>query len=438
MTVANTFHCAKASGPLRGELRVPGDKSVSHRAVMLAALADGVSRIDGFLEGEDTLATARAFASMGVRIEQPESCVRIVHGVGMRGLQAPMGALDCGNAGTGMRLLCGLMAAQSFDVTLVGDESLSKRPMLRVVSPLREMGADIETAEGGCPPLRIHGGARLRGISYSLPVASAQVKSALLLAGLYADGETVVHEPHPTRDYTESMLSAFGVQVEYQPGIARLVGGQLLRATNLQVPADFSSAAFFIAAACIVPGSDLILRDVGVNPRRTGLLQALRLMGADICLSETRVNGGEPVADIRVRAARMRGADIPEYLVPDMIDEFPALFAVAAVAEGVTRVTGAAELRVKESDRLAAMANGLHAAGIRVDETADGAQIHGGVLRSARIQSHGDHRISMAFAIAAQAADGELKIEDCANVGTSFPGFDRLATACGMQLRTAD
>ena len=435
MSSASTFICSKAAGPLRGTLRVPGDKSVSHRAIMLAALADGVSRIDGFLEGEDTRATARAFASMGVRIEQPEDGVRVVHGVGMRGLRAPTQPIDCGNAGTGMRLLCGLLAAQDFDSVLVGDESLSKRPMLRVVEPLRKMGGRIETGSNGWPPLVIHGAASMQGIEYALPVASAQVKSALLLAGMYADGETVVLEPHPTRDYTESMLSAFGIRIDDKPGMARLTGGQTLRAAHIKVPADFSSAAFFIAAASLVPGSDVLLQEVGINPRRTGLLQALRLMGADIDLVNERNSGGERIADIRVRAARLHGAEIPDHLVPDMIDEFPALFAAAAAADGVTRVTGAAELRVKESDRLAAMANGLRAAGIHVEETADGASIRGGVLGSANIESHGDHRISMAFAVAAQVGSGELRIQDCANVATSFPGFDRLAVSCGMDHR---
>ena len=438
MSSANTFICGKAAGPLRGQLQVPGDKSVSHRAVMLAALADGVSRIDGFLEGEDTRATARAFAAMGVRIEQPEDCVRVVHGVGMRGLRAPSQPIDCGNAGTGMRLLCGLLAAQDFDSVLVGDASLSKRPMLRVVEPLRQMGASIETASNGWPPIAIRGGSALRGIRYALPVASAQVKSALLLAGMYADGETIVVEPHPTRDYTESMLSAFGLQIEYHPGMARLAGGQSLRATQIKVPADFSSAAFFITAACLVPGSDLRLDGVGINPRRTGLLHALRLMGANIELMNERVSGGEQVADVRVRAARLHGADIPESIVPDMIDEFPVLFAAAAAADGVTRVSGAAELRVKESDRLAVMASGLRAAGIAVDETPDGASIHGGVLQSALIESHGDHRISMAFTVAAQVAAGEIRIQDCANVATSFPGFDQLAVSSGMNIQVCD
>jgi 3-phosphoshikimate 1-carboxyvinyltransferase len=428
---------ASPGSPLRGELDIPGDKSVSHRSVMFAALADGVSRIDGFLEGEDTRATAAIFSRLGVRIETPSPSQRIVHGVGIDGLQTPDGLLDCGNAGTGMRLLAGLLAAQRFDSVLVGDASLSKRPMRRVTGPLEKMGARIDTGEGGLPPLRIHGGQPLQGIDYTLEVASAQVKSALLLAGLYANGETVVREPHPTRDYTERMLAAFGVDIEFSPGHARLRGGQRLRAANIAVPADFSSAAFFLVAASIVPGSELRLRAVGLNPRRTGLLIALRAMGADIVEENRSEQGGEPVADLIVRYAPLHGIEVPEAIVPDMIDEFPALFVAAACAQGPTVVRGAAELRVKESDRLAAMANGLRALGLRVDETPDGATIFPGPLRAGTIDSHGDHRIAMAFAVAAQRAEGEVRVGDIANVATSFPGFDALATRAGFKLATA-
>ena len=428
------YWTAGAGQPLRGSLRIPGDKSISHRAVMFAALADGVSTIDGFLEGEDTRATAAIFARMGVRIETPSASRRIVHGVGVDGLQAPDGPLDCGNAGTGMRLLAGLLAAQPFDSVLVGDASLSKRPMRRVTTPLALMGARIDTRDDGTPPLHIHGGQALAGIDYALPVASAQVKSAVLLAGLYAHGETSVTEPHPTRDYTERMLSAFGVQIDFSPGLARLRGGQRLRATDVAVPADFSSAAFFLVAATIVPGSELRLRAVGLNPRRTGLLHALRLMGADIVEENPAIHGGEPVADLVVRHAPLHGIEVPQALVPDMIDEFPALFVAAACAQGPTVVSGAAELRVKESDRLAALATGLRTLGLRVDETPDGATIHPGALGAGTIESHGDHRIAMAFAVAAQRSTGEVRVEDVANVATSFPGFDSLARGCGFGL----
>ena len=425
---------AQRGTALQGSLTIPGDKSVSHRAVMFAALADGTSKIDGFLEGEDTRSTAAIFAQLGVRIETPSASQRIVHGVGVDGLQPPQGPLDCGNAGTGMRLLAGVLAAQRFDSVLVGDASLSKRPMRRVTDPLAQMGARIETESDGTPPLRVHGGQALQGITFASPVASAQVKSAVLLAGLYATGETSVSEPHPTRDYTERMLSAFGMEIAFSPGQARLRGGQRLRATDIAVPADFSSAAFFIVAASIIPGSDVTLRAVGLNPRRTGLLAALRLMGADIVEDNHAEHGGEPVADLRVRYAPLQGAQIPEALVPDMIDEFPALFVAAAAARGDTVVSGAAELRVKESDRLAAMATGLRALGIVVDETPDGATIHGGTLGSGVIESHGDHRIAMAFAIAGQLSTGTVQVNDVANVATSFPGVDSLAQGAGFGL----
>jgi len=427
---------AARGGPLHGELLVPGDKSVSHRAIMFGALAEGVTRIDGFLEGEDTRATATIFRQLGVRIEAPSDGVRIVYGVGLHGLQPTDEALDCGNAGTAMRLLAGLLAGQRFDSTLVGDESLSKRPMRRVIDPLAAMGAVIESNDGSAP-LRIHGGQPLHGVEITLPVASAQLKSALLLAGLYAEGETRVHEPHPTRDYTERMLTAFGVPCEFAPGFAAVRGGTALHATDVSVPADFSSAAFFIVAASIVPDSELLLRRVGMNPRRTGLLHVLRLMGADIAEENAGEQGGEPVADLRVRHAPLHGIEVPVEHVPDMIDEFPVLFVAAACATDATVVRGAAELRVKESDRIATMATGLRALGIKIDETPDGATIHGGTLHGGSVESHGDHRIAMAFAVAAQLADGEVRIGDIANVATSFPGFDALACSAGFGLRQA-
>ncbi|MCD7097139.1 3-phosphoshikimate 1-carboxyvinyltransferase [Stenotrophomonas sp. MMGLT7] len=430
------YWIASKGRALHGNLDIPGDKSVSHRSVMFAALADGVSRISGFLEGEDTRATAAILSQLGVRIETPSPSRRIVHGVGLDGLRPASGALDCGNAGTGMRLMAGILAAQAFDTVLVGDASLTRRPMRRVTEPLAQMGARIDTADNGTPPLRIHGGQALHGIDYASPVASAQVKSAVLLAGLYASGQTSVSEPHPTRDYTERMLSAFGVSVEFYPGYARLRGGQRLRPADIEVPADFSSAAFMIVAACVVPGSELKLSKIGLNPRRTGLLAALRLMGADITESNHSEQGGEPVADLTVRHSPLRGARIPEEVVPDMIDEFPALFVAAAAAQGQTVVRGAAELRVKESDRLAAMASGLRTLGVQVDEAPDGAVIHGGPLGGGSIDSHGDHRIAMAFAVAGQLATAPVRIDDVANVATSFPGFDALARGAGFALES--
>jgi len=422
---------------LQGSVRVPGDKSVSHRSLMLSALADGRSYIRGFLEGEDTRATAAVLQKLGVRIETPADGERVVHGVGLHGLRGTTERLDCGNAGTGMRLLAGLLAGQAFDSTLVGDASLSKRPMRRVTDPLALMGARIDTQDG-LPPLRVHGAQPLHGIRYTLPVASAQVKSALLLAGLYAEGETEVIEPHPTRDYTERMLAAFGWPIAFEPGRARLSGRHALKATDVDVPADFSSAAFFLVAGSIVPGSELRLPAVGLNPRRTGLLQALRLMGADIRVENERESGGEPVGDLIVRHAALRGVELPEALVPDMIDEFPALFIAAAVAKGRTVVRGAAELRVKESDRIATMAAGLRAIGVAIEETPDGAIIDGGAIGGGEVDSHGDHRIAMSFAIAGLLAQGEIRIKDCDNVATSFPGFLELANGCGFSLSRAE
>ncbi|WP_447734333.1 3-phosphoshikimate 1-carboxyvinyltransferase [Rhodanobacter soli] len=419
--------------PLHGNVRVPGDKSVSHRALMLAAIAEGESRIRGFLEGEDTRATAAVLAQLGVRIDTPSAGERVVHGVGLHGLRGTAQSLDCGNAGTGMRLLTGLLAGQAFDSTLVGDASLSKRPMRRVTDPLALMGARIDTHDG-LPPLHVHGGQPLQGIRYELPVASAQVKSALLLAGLYAAGETEVVEPHPTRDYTERMLAAFGWPIAFAPGRAKLGGGHVLHATDVEVPADFSSAAFFLVAASIVPGAELRLPAVGLNPRRTGLLQALRLMGADITVEHEREAGGEPVGDLVVRHAPLHGVELPEALVPDMIDEFPALFIAAAVAGGTTVIRGAAELRVKESDRIATMASGLRTLGAAIEETPDGAIIHGGRLGGGTVESHLDHRIAMSFAVAGLVATGPVRINDCSHVATSFPGFLELANGCGFAL----
>ncbi|QAU23582.1 3-phosphoshikimate 1-carboxyvinyltransferase [Dyella sp. M7H15-1] len=419
---------------LHGDVVVPGDKSVSHRSMMLSAIAEGTSHIRGFLEGEDTRATAAVLAQLGVSIVAPSAGERIVRGVGLHGLRGSDQPLDCGNAGTGMRLLAGLLAGQSFDSTLIGDESLSKRPMRRVTDPLARMDAQIDTPDG-LPPLQVHGGRSLHGIRYELPVASAQVKSALLLAGLYAEGSTEVIEPHPTRDYTERMLSAFGWPIEFSPGYAKLEGGHCLRATDVVVPADFSSAAFFLVAASIVPDSVLRLPGVGLNPRRTGLLEALRLMGANITVENQGESGGEAIGDLVVRYAPLHGVELPEALAPDMIDEFPVLFIAAAAAQGRTVMRGAAELRVKESDRITTMAAGMRTLGVRIEETPDGAIIDGGAIDAGAVDSYGDHRIAMSFAVAGLLARGEVMIRDCANVATSFPGFMGLANSCGFALR---
>lgn len=422
-------------GRLMGRLRVPGDKSISHRAVMLGALAEGHTQVSGLLEGEDVLATIGALRAMGVPMEGPTRGTLLIEGVGHHGLRAPRQPLDMGNSGTAMRLMAGLLAGQPFDSVLVGDASLSRRPMLRVAEPLRRMGAHIETAPGGRPPLRIHGGRRLHGIEYAMPVASAQVKSALLLAGLYAEGRTCVTEPAPTRDHTERMLRGFGYPIETRWRTVCLEGGGRLRGCALEVPADLSSAAFFLVGATIAPGSELVLEHVGVNPTRTGVLEILRQMGADIELLNPREVGGEPVADLRVRAAHLHGIRIPEELVPLAIDEFPILFIAAACAEGETVLTGAHELRVKESDRIAVMVQGLHRLGVDARETPDGAVICGGRrLQGGEVESYGDHRVAMSFAIAALVAEGPITVRDCKNVATSFPGFVELAQRVGLRI----
>jgi len=419
-------------GRLSGRLRVPGDKSISHRAIMLGSLAEGITEVTGFLEGEDSLATLNAFRAMGVKIEGPEQGRVTLHGVGMQGLKAPSGPLDLGNSGTSMRLLCGLLAGRGLAVTLTGDHSLSARPMGRVIEPLTRMGARIGAAEGGRAPLVIEAGHPLKGIDYRLPMASAQVKSALLLAGLYAEGETAVVEPAPTRDHTERMLEGFGYRLHRQGGRISLTGGGQLRGSSIEVPADISSAAFFLMGATVAEGSELLLEHVGVNPTRDGVLSILRLMGADIELLNRRRVGGEPVADLRVRSSRLKGIDIPEALVPLAIDEFPALFIAAACAEGVTCLRGAEELRLKESDRIQVMADGLRCLGVAAEPTPDGIRITGGPLTGGQVESHGDHRVAMAFAMAALRASGPVEILDCANVNTSFPGFAALAHRAGL------
>lgn len=428
-------YIVEPGGEISGDIRVPGDKSVSHRSVIFGALAEGVTRVSGFLEGEDALNTVAAFREMGVTIVGPEAGEMQIHGVGMKGLQAPRKALYMGNSGTAMRLLAGLLAAQDFASELSGDESLSKRPMQRVIGPLQEMGAQLESAAEGRPPLQIRGGG-LKGIDYAMPMASAQVKSCLLLAGLYAEGETRVVEPAPTRDHTERMLRGFGYEVHQvqASGEVSLRGGGRLKACAIDVPADISSAAFFLVAASICPGAELILRHVGVNPTRTGIINLLRAMGADISLDNERTVGGEPVADLTVRQAPLKGIEIPADQIPLAIDEFPVLFVAAACAEGETLLRGAEELRVKESDRLEAMAQGLTTLGIEVESFPDGLRIRGGQLGAGEVDSQGDHRIAMAFAVAGLRASGTIRIRDCANVATSFPGFLQLARSVGMRL----
>ncbi len=414
---------------------MPGDKSISHRAIMLGALANGTTRVKGFLEGEDALATLSAFRAMGVEIEGPEHGNVAIHGVGLHGLTVPAEALDLGNAGTGMRLICGLLAGQTFDSELTGDASLCNRPMGRVIDPLTMMGANIQSAEGGRPPLAIRGGQTLRSIHYELPMASAQVKSCVLLAGLYSEGRTSILEPGPSRDHTERMLRGFGYPVQSDQNTISLDGGGSLKGCDIDVPADISSAAFFLVAASIAPDSDLLLTHVGINPTRIGVINVLRLMGANITLHNKREVGGEPVADIHVRSALLKGIDIPIDQVPLAIDEFPALFIAAACATGRTVLRGAEELRVKESDRIVAMAEGLTTLGIVNDVLEDGIIIEGGAFGGGIIKTFHDHRIAMSFAIAALRAKDEITVLDCDHVATSFPGFDTLARGLGLQIQ---
>jgi 3-phosphoshikimate 1-carboxyvinyltransferase len=425
---------AQPGGSVNGRIRVPGDKSISHRSIMLGSLAEGTTEVQGFLEGEDALATIQAFRDMGVVIEGPQDGRVTVHGVGLHGLQPPPGPIYLGNSGTSMRLLAGLLAAQPFDTTLSGDASLTKRPMNRVANPLREMGAVIETAAEGRPPLTIRGGQKLIGMRYAMPMASAQVKSCLLLAGLYAEGQTSVIEPAPTRDHTERMLRGFGYPVNVDGNTSAVTPGHTLTATQIEVPADISSAAFFLVAASIAEGSDLVLEHVGINPTRTGIIDILKLMGADITLENQKEVGGEPVADLRVRSAKLKGIEIPEALVPLAIDEFPVLFIAAACAEGRTVLRGAEELRVKESDRIQVMADGLQTLGVKVEPTPDGIIIDGGPMGGGEVWAHGDHRIAMSFSVASLRATAPIRIHDCANVATSFPNFLGLAGQTGIRV----
>ncbi len=424
-------------GTVNGVIRVPGDKSISHRSIILSSIARGTSHISGFLQGEDSLNTLKAFQSMGVTIERESDRVS-VHGVGLHGLKKPENRLDMGNSGTAMRLLLGLLAGQSFEATLVGDESLNSRPMKRVVEPLHAMGARVESQSGCTAPLTVLGQSKLSPINYRIPMASAQVKSCLLLAALYADDESTIVEPATTRDHTERMLRGFGCPVESDRGQISISGGQELNAINIEIPADISSAAFFLVAASIATNAELTLEHVGVNPTRTGVIEILRLMGAEITLFNQRDIGGEPVADIRVRSAALHGINIPEALVPLAIDEFPVIFIAAACARGETLLTGAEELRVKESDRIEVMAQGLSVLGVSVETRRDGIKIFGGPMAGGVIDSHGDHRIAMAFSIASIAASDLIKIEDCSNVNTSFPGFVNMAAGAGLKISIYD
>jgi len=414
---------------------VPGDKSISHRALMLGSIAKGSTDISGFLAGEDCLATLTAMRAMGVRIEQTGPTEIVVHGHGLHGLARPESALDLGNSGTAMRLMAGLLSGQDFDSQLVGDESLSSRPMGRVITPLAAMGADIGS-EGGRPPLTVRGNRALTALDYEMPVASAQVKSAVLLAGLYADGVTSVVEPAVTRDHTERMLGAMGVEVQTSGHRISIQGGQELKSRPIRVPGDLSSATFVILAAILSDNAEIVIESVGVNPTRTGVIDILQAMGADISLENPRLLSQEPVADLRVRSSAMQGGVVDPGLVSLAIDEFPALFVAAAAAQGTTRFSGIGELRVKESDRIAAMSAGLRSLGIEVDESDDGAVVHGGQFSGGEVESFGDHRIAMSLAVAASSASKPVVVRDTAAVETSFPGFAALMASLGLDIET--
>lgn len=431
-------HTFKPGAPLSGNITVPGDKSISHRALMLSALAVGESRISGLLEGEDVIATAAALRALGAQIARDEDGLWRVHGVGVGGLLEPTGALDMGNSGTSTRLLAGLIASHGIRAVFIGDASLSRRPMRRIIEPLAQMGASFEATRGDCLPLVVTGAHPAVPIRYRLPVASAQVKSAILLAALNTPGVTRVIETEPTRDHTERMLKALGAPISIESdqsasGAAREIaieGPCELAPARFAIPGDPSSAAFFITAALLVPGSDIVIENVGLNPTRTGLIEALRAMGASIEELNPREIGAEPVADLRVRHSMLEAIDLDPRIAPRMIDEFPCLFVAAALARGTTRTRGLAELRVKESDRLAAMASALSLAGARVEEHEDGLTIEGtggeplaGTGEGAAVETRLDHRIAMSMAIAGLASRKGVRIDDSAPIATSFPGF---------------
>lgn len=419
----------KARKPLKGEIKIPGDKSISHRALMLGAIAEGKTIIHGLLRAEDCIRTAIAFKLMGIEIEGIEDSDKpvIVHGKGLTGLKESWQVIDCGNSGTTMRLILGILAGQRFFTVLCGDYSLSQRPMRRVVEPLRFMGANIWGRDNGSyPPLAIFG-AKLKPIDYILPVASAQVKSCLLLAGLYADGTTQVTEPAQSRDHTERMLQCFGVELEKENLSVRIRGGQQLKGKELIVPSDISSASFFIVATCLIPDSELIIPSVGVNPTRIGIIEILQKMGANIKLENLREINNEPVADIYVKTSQLNATEVKGEIIPKLIDEIPILAVAATQATGTTLIKDAKELRVKETDRIRALATELTRMGAKVEELEDGLIIHGITpLKGAKVQSYNDHRIAMSLAIAGLIAEGTTEIEGAEYIATSFPSFPQL------------
>ncbi len=420
------------AGPIKGTIQVPGDKSITHRGIILGAISDGKSIVRHYLDSEDIKATIDVFNEMGVKIDRTHDAIEI-HGVGLNGLTPPDKPLYFGNSGTSVRLMAGVLAGQSFNSELLGDESLMKRPMGRIVDPLRMMRAEVQCDERGTLPIRITGGKKIIGINYQTPVASAQLKSCLLFAGLYAEGQTSITEPVATRDHTERMLGCFGSNITKTDLTINITAGKM-HGSNINVPGDISSAAFFIIAACLSPGSDLLLKNVGINPTRNAVIEILTRMGANISVHQDSNNDAEPVADIRICYQPLTGIEIPIELVPNAIDEFPAILVAAASAQGDTVLTGAEELRQKESDRIEAMADGLSKLGIEALTSNDGIRVKGGTLLGGEISSYRDHRIAMAFTIAGIAAKESVKIQDCVNVNTSFPGFVDVCRSVGMNV----
>jgi 3-phosphoshikimate 1-carboxyvinyltransferase len=434
---ANLSYCVYKSQSLKGSLAVPGDKSISHRAIILGSLAEGITTIKGFLFAEDTLSTLQAMQNLSIRIEQSKEEV-LIHGKGLKGLEPTLAPIDCGNSGTSMRLLAGMLAGQPFDSVLTGDDSLLKRPMGRIVNPLTQMGACIDLQPEGTGPLRIRGVKALNSIHYIIPMPSAQVKSCLLLASLYAKEESTLISPIATRDHTERMLEVFKYPISVSGSKIRIKGQDTLHSTYIEIPSDISSAAFFIVAATIVPNSEIILTKVGINPYRIGIINILRLMGAHITFENEAVIGLEYVADIRVRSACLHGIDIPLDQVPLAIDEFPIIFIAAACANGLTILRGAQELHIKETDRIQVMAEGLRKIGIIVEAQPDGMVIEGGKIKGGEVDSYGDHRVAMSFAIAGSVAEEEIIIKNCHNVATSFPNFVELAKVIGLRIETRE
>jgi 3-phosphoshikimate 1-carboxyvinyltransferase len=417
---------------------VPGDKSISHRSMILGGIAEGVTKVSGFLESGDCLATMKAMQSMGVKIEK-ENNQYLIYGVGKFGLQRPVsGDIDCGNSGTGMRLLAGVLAAQRFNSTVFGDASLNSRPMTRITKPLKIMGAKVKATEKGTAPLQFEGVEQLNSINYLSPVASAQVKSCVLLAGLYSDGDISLTEPKLSRDHTENMLRGFGCQLESNDLTVTMQGGQSIKAIDITVPADISSSAFFMVLATLLPDSQITFKNLCVNPSRTGVISILQLMGADITFENQTMTAGEKIADVVVKSSKLHGIEVPHEYIASAIDEFPIIFVAAALAKGETRLTNAMELRKKECDRINAMAIGLSAMGVDCHELVDGIVIKGNesnsVLKGSKIDSHHDHRIAMSFLIAGQFAEGDIEVKDCENIMTSFPNFLTICQDLGLDI----